>query len=218
MDAQTPYGAMLAEVFRWLQGKRIVEIPGIGRVDGEHHAIADIAIPRRKSAHFIENRRIGLRQGSFREHGFKLGAGDDGFNGNGGVVGHAEHFLDNAASGLMPRWVCRHANAHKGAVRDIGGIGAHGKNIVRDVMVLGHHHAERLGNLIAPHDGIVRSVDDAQHARRRPIGASAVGRAAGRKRRHFHQVAVESPGHLRFRDEVFPFCRPHEAERPRMDH
>ena len=85
-------------------------------------------------------------------------------------------------------------------------------------MVLGHHHAERLGDLIAPHNGIVRSVDDAQHARRRPIGVTAVGRAAGRKRRHFHQVAVESTGHLRFRDKVLPFCRPHEAERPRMDH
>ena len=159
-----------------------------------------------------------LSQSPFREHGLKLGAGDDGFNGDGCLVGHAEHFFDNAARGLMPRRVRRHANAHKRPIGDIRRIGAHGENVIGDVMVLGHHHAERLGNLIAPHHGVMRSVDNAQHARRRPIDVRAARRASRGKRRYFHQVAVESAGHLRFRDEVFPFRRPHEAERPRMDH
>ena len=159
-----------------------------------------------------------LSQSTFREHGLKLGAGDDGFNGDGGLVGHAEHLLDNAARGLIPRRIRRHANAHKRPIGDIRRIGAHGEDVIGDVMVLGHHHAERLGDLIAPNHGIVRTVDDAQHAGRRPIGVCVAGRTARRKRCHFHQVAVESAGHLRFRDEVFPFRRPHEAKRPRMDH
>ena len=80
MDAQTPYGAVLQEVIRRLQGKGIVEIPRIGRIDGEHHAIADIPIAGSKGTYFIEDRRLRLGQSAFRECGLKFSARDDGLH------------------------------------------------------------------------------------------------------------------------------------------
>ena len=113
----------------------------------------------------------------------------------------------------MARRVRRHAHAHERPIGHIGEIGAHGENVVGDVAVFGHHHAERLGHLIAAHHRIVRAVDDAQNARSGALFGSTFLRTARRKRRNFHQIAVERSCHFRFGNEVFAFGRTHETER-----
>ena len=112
------------------------------------------------------------------------------------------------------------AHANEGAVGHIGKIGPHGENVVGNVMVLGHDHAERLGNLIAPDDGVVRPVDHAHDARSRAVRAAreTLARAAGRQGNHLDQVAIESTAHLRLGDEILPLRRADEAERAGMHH
>ena len=81
----------------------------------------------------------------------------------------------------------------------------------------GHDHAERFGHLVAaPHERVVRTVDDPQHARRQLLSCAKIcfafmwpllAAALYWQRRHFHEIAVERTRHLGFRNEELALRR-----------
>ena len=135
----------------------------------------------------------------------------------------AEDLLHHAGRGGVARGVLDHAHAHQIAVVDLRVVLQQRENVVRNARVLGHHDAERLGHLEAPHDGLVVPHDHADDAAGRPSARPVVllvvlpVLAVDLCRRHLDEVPVERGAHLRSRDEVLPFRRLHEAVAMRRD-
>ena len=204
-----------------LQADRIVEVPRIGRIDGERETLPQVAVPRRQRAVLVEHRASRLRKRPFGEHRLQLVTGDHHVYGRVLVVGEPEHLLDNAGGRRVARRKRRDAHAHERSVFDVGPVGTHGEYVIGDVRIFGHDHAEGFGHLVAPHERVVRTVDDPQHARRRLLSCAKICFAFMRlllaaalhgQRRHFHEIAVERTRHLGFRNEELALRRLHEAE------
>lgn len=143
-----------------LQADRIVEVPRIGRIDGERETLPQVAVPRRQRAVLVEHRASRLRKRPFGEHRLQLVTGDHHVYGRVLVVGEPEHLLDNAGGRRVARRKRRDAHAHERSVFDVGPVGTHGEYVIGDVRIFGHDHAERFGHLVAPHERVVRTVDD----------------------------------------------------------
>ena len=95
VHADAPEQAAL--VFHLFDGERVIEIPRIIRVDGEHKTLAQVAIARRERPDLVNRGTARLRERSVGESRLELMAGDDGINSLVEPVDMFEHFLD------MPR-------------------------------------------------------------------------------------------------------------------
>ena len=203
-----------------IQGQRIVEIFGVGRIDGEGEAVAQVAVAGGQGPLRIQGRRGRISQSPLREHRLQLVAADDEVDaGPRRVGGIGEHLFHKARGGAAARRELGDAHAHERPVGHLGRLGAHGEHVVGNARIGRDHHSEGLGHLVAPHQRVVGPIDHREHpgggtTRHIPvvIRDSPPLRCPGPQRRDFHQIAVERAGEARGGDEVLPLGRLHETE------
>ena len=209
-----------------LQRQSVVEVAGVGGVDGEREALPQVAVALRERARLVQHGGARLGERTVRERRLQLATRHDEVHAHPLVARLPDDLLHHAGGRGVARGERGDANAHERAVRHVRMVGAHGEDVVGYARILGHHHAEGLGHLVAAHERVVRAVDNAQHPRGRLVAgarsalvrlACAALAARGRQGRHLHQIAVEGTGHLRCGNEVGALGRLHEAEAAAMD-
>ena len=209
-----------------MQRQGVIEVAGVGGVDGEREALPQVAVALGERARLVQHGGTRLGERAVRERRLQLVARHDEVHAHPLVARPPDDLLHHAGCCGVARGERGDANAHERAVRHVRMVGAHGEDVVGYARILGHHHAEGLGHLVAAHKRVVRAVDDAQHPRGRLVAraGSTLMRLArdalaarGRQRRHLHQVAVEGAGHLRRGNEVGALGRLHEAEAAAVD-
>ena len=213
MHAHAPTNTRLAVERCGLDRDGVVEIAGVGGVDGEHEAPAQVAVARSKGAFGVDPCLCRLCERRFGKRGFQLVARYDEVDCHALVVLVAEH-LDHVAR--RRRVAVRKrgdGHAHDGAIGNMRVIGEHRENVVLDKRVCGHDHPERLSAVEITYDlvmGALEHAHDAGHAPMRVRARCLPPRIRAFYRCDFHHVIGKRAVHVLLGNEILALSGLHE--------
>ncbi len=112
-------------VLQIVQRQRVVEVLGVGGIDGEHEALRQIAIARDERPFRIQHGRSSLGKRSVREHRLQFVARHNEIHSHPHLVGRiGDNLLDMPRSRALARGKLGDAHAHEGPVGNIRIVGA----------------------------------------------------------------------------------------------